>query len=56
MEDQRAQGGRREKRGRWRREAPVVRNNCDGVPFLSKFLDLGIVCVLIVIIHYLSEC
>ena len=36
MEDQRAQGGRREKRGRWRREVPVVRNNCDAVPFLSN--------------------
>ena len=56
MEDQRAQGGRREKRRRWRREAPVVRNNCDGVPFYQMFLDLDIVSVLIVIIHYLSEC
>ena len=41
MEDQRAQGGRREKRGRWRREAPVVRNNCDGVPFLSDVSGSG---------------
>ena len=56
MEDQRAQGGRREKRGRWRREVPVVRNNCDAVPFYQMLLDLCIVCVLLVMIHYLSEC
>ena len=56
MEDQRAQGGRREKRGRWRMEAPVVRNNLMVFLFYQMFLDLDIVCVLIVIIHYLSEC